>query len=141
MRLTTTISDVLVSHSSLIDKLHTVREAVLDMVLVPHLEISRDIGPAEFYVERCKIAIAPEKFIAVYLSEVVWSGHISPYKIKDLQKALKRFYLNLIQVNIEPEDRVQLEVSIMTTRALFSNGEHLFKEPAIWVLKEITHTR
>lgn len=110
---------------------------VLSQVLVPHLHMKGDLGPAEFYIQQADLAVGREENLCeVRLSVVSTNRSRATNDFFDARRALEELYRETLQPFVEANDRLQLMVSLILDQPPFDLKTTLIERqgsPAIWV--------
>lgn len=130
---------------TLLNALNKIRQEALARVLVPHLHVPPDFGPADFYVQVCDEAekdasqSPTDHMCVVGLSNV--SGPSTARKRSydsyfEAQQALFQLYLEKLKLHIPEGHRTQLYASIALDQAIPDNAgrmSSLVESPTLWV--------
>jgi len=130
---------------ALVDVLENIRPEVVARVLVPHLKVSPQFGPAEFYVQRCD-RVCKDSSVPVneWMCEVRLTGVSGPQTnftraVADFwnaQSALFDLYKSKIKSHIATGHRIQLFVIIMVDESIpLPSGKHspLVEGDPLWI--------
>ena len=110
---------------------------VVTEVLIRHLHMSPDVGPAEFYIQLCDFAGRRRGlFCEARLTGVSVNNRRAVDDFFNARKALERVYAETIHPLMKPGERRQLMISLMldqppgreTTSLIERSGK-----PAIWI--------
>ena len=109
------------------------RTRVLKDVLVPHLHVPDDFGPAEFYVQHCDLTHSGPMCEA-RLTGVSVTENRSTTDFENARTALEDVYKDCIEKFLLPHgEECQLLVSIMLDQIPFNRKSSLIEAPAITV--------
>lgn len=133
----------------LVIALEKIRPAVMNDVLVPHLKVPSDFGPAEFYVQRSDMVFKDESVAEKdWMCEVRLTGVSGPQtnfkrSVADFWnagKALTELYKRKIKECVPKGQRVQLFVVIMLDEPIRVQGTNelspLVESTPEWVTGE-----
>ena len=110
---------------------------VLARVLIPHLHMKEDLGPAEFYIQQADMAVGREENLCeVRLSGVSTNRYRSTNDFFSARHALEKLYCETLQQFLKPNERLQLMVSLILDQPPFDLKTTLIERggsPAIWI--------
>ena len=110
------------TRTELVTALESIRTDVMFRVLIPHLKVPHDFGPAEFYIQRCDSVIKDKNIpLNDWMCEVRLTGVSGPRvnfkrSVADFWNAgdaLTELYSEKIRKNVLRGHKVQLFVIIM----------------------------
>lgn len=129
----------------LVKALEEIRLDVMAEVLIPHLKVPADFGPAEFYIQRCDAVIKDSQYpTSDWMCEARLTGVSGPLinfnrSVKDFWnagKALTALYRRKIIEHLPVNQRMQLFVVIMIDEPVpLESGKHspLIESEPEWV--------
>jgi len=110
---------------------------VVNRVLVPHLHMSQDVGPAEFYIQESDVAVGRRRNLCeVRLSGVSVSKRRATDDFYKARHALERLYQETIFPFLAKDEQLQLMVCLMLDQAPYLEKTSLIErsgKPAIWI--------
>ncbi len=110
---------------------------VVKRVLVPHLHMKEDVGPAECYIQECDLAVGRQHNLCeVRLSGVSVNKNRATNDFYRARAALERLYHETLAPHLKPGESLQLMVSLMLDQPPHGEMTSLIERrggAAIWI--------
>ena len=116
------------------------RKRIVGEVLVPHLHMKEDIGPAEFYIQESDRVVGDERQLCeVRLTGVSANKNRATNDFYRARHALERIYAQTLHPLLRPGEKLQLMVSLMVDQPPLGENSTLIERkggnPAIWIVQ------
>lgn len=108
---------------------------VLERVLKRHLRVG-EFGPAEFYIQQCDLAVCSEPMCEVRLTGVSVTTKRATDDFRAALAELEKVYKEVIEILLDPNEKLQLFVSLMLDQAPFGETSSLLEREPIYVLSK-----